>query len=186
MAEAQGDKRIGRLVLLSGPIGAGKTAVSQELVNLLPGPLVCIEGDTFWVHFQGTKGVGPHKALRAAMRAMVSAAVSYALSGFDVILDFTIPPWFLDTVKKIAGMRSVPLDYVVYMPSEAVCAQRASSRELGKIENYDGEFYADFKDSPTPPVEDDGSGPTAVAVAIAEGLSQGRFHLLEDLGLPRG
>jgi uridine kinase len=36
------------VIFLSGPIGAGKTAVARELLQLLPAPLSYIEGDTFW------------------------------------------------------------------------------------------------------------------------------------------
>src|SRR5580704_3586153 len=36
------------VTVLSGPIGAGKTAVSKELIALWPAPLAYIEGDQFW------------------------------------------------------------------------------------------------------------------------------------------
>lgn len=36
------------VIFLSGPIGAGKTAAAQELLQLLPAPLSYIEGNTFW------------------------------------------------------------------------------------------------------------------------------------------
>jgi chloramphenicol 3-O-phosphotransferase len=36
------------IIFLSGPIGAGKTAVAKALLPLLPAPLSYIEGDTFW------------------------------------------------------------------------------------------------------------------------------------------
>ena len=36
------------VTILSGPIGAGKTAVSNELIALWPTPLAYIEGDQFW------------------------------------------------------------------------------------------------------------------------------------------
>jgi uridine kinase len=36
------------VIFLSGPIGAGKTAVARELLHLLPAPLSYIEGDVFW------------------------------------------------------------------------------------------------------------------------------------------
>ena len=44
------------------------------------------------------------------MSAMAAAAIPFATGGSHVVLDFSIPPWFLDTVKKIAGMRDVPVD----------------------------------------------------------------------------
>ena len=39
------------VVMLSGPVGAGKTTVARELVAISPAPLYYIEGDTFWSHF---------------------------------------------------------------------------------------------------------------------------------------
>ena len=54
------------------------------------------------------------------MTAMTAAAVPYALAGYEVILDFSIPPWFLDAVRKVVKIKDVPLDYVVLRPSESV------------------------------------------------------------------
>ena len=39
------------VVMLSGPVGAGKTTVARELVAISPAPLCYIEGDTFWSLF---------------------------------------------------------------------------------------------------------------------------------------
>jgi ATP-dependent protease HslVU (ClpYQ) ATPase subunit len=43
---------------MSGPMGAGKTAVAKELLALLPAPLSYIEGDTFWsfINKDGERG----------------------------------------------------------------------------------------------------------------------------------
>jgi len=43
-----------------------------------------------------------------------------------VILDFSIPPWFLEGVRQ--RLKDVPIDYVVLLPSEAACAARAAAR----------------------------------------------------------
>jgi chloramphenicol 3-O-phosphotransferase len=171
--------KIGRVVIVSGPIGAGKTAVSTELAKLLSGPLVSIEGDTFWPHFVNGEGTGRQKQFRAMMRAMCSAAGAYALSGFDVILDFSIPPWFLDTVKKIMGRRNIPTDYVVICPTKAVCAARAASRPEGKIEDYEAynELYEDFSNWPTGAIKDNGSDSASIAAHVAKGLEAGAYRL---------
>ncbi len=172
-------EKAGKLIIISGPVGAGKTTVAAALVKYLPGPLIYVEGDTFWNHVYNLEGVGPYKTFRAVMRAMTSASVAYALSGYDVVLDFSIPPWFLDTVKKIAGARGVKTDYVVVCPSEPTCADRARSREEGKIEAYErySELYADFKDSPTEAIKDDSGDASSIATEIAEGLNAGKFTL---------
>ena len=110
------------------------------------------------------------------MRSMVAAAVPYALGGYEVILDFSIPPWFLDTAKRIAGMREVPLEYVVLRPGVEVCAQRARERAEGAIAEYAQyqDLYDDFAGADA--VTGDGT-PGETARRIREGLEAGRFRL---------
>ena len=38
---------MGTVIMLSGPVGAGKTTVARELIAIMPGPLSYIEGDAF-------------------------------------------------------------------------------------------------------------------------------------------
>src|SRR5271166_6139849 len=122
------------IVLLSGPVGAGKTSVARELVALSAAPLAFIEGDTFWSFIaKGDKKQARNKKFKMVMTAMTAASLPYAASGYETILDFSIPPWFLDTARAIAKVREAPLDYVVLRPSEAVCAARAAARAEGKI-----------------------------------------------------
>src|SRR6516225_3425982 len=115
------------IIMLSGPVGAGKTTVAGYLAENSPHPAACIEGDIFWGFIAKEAESGAHtKNFRVVMASMMAAAVPYATSGYEVILDFSIPPWFLDAAQTIANMRNIPLDYVVLRPPEAVCAQRAA------------------------------------------------------------
>ena len=167
------------ILILSGPVAAGKSTVAHELVRLLTDDVVLIEGDVFWSFF--VKGVrGPtQKSFRTIMSAMTAAAIPYATGGSQVILDFSIPPWFLDTVKKIAGVRDVPVNYVVLRPSETVCAQRATSRTDGSIADYTrySELYRDFDQVARHIVCDDDLSAADTAAVIARGVAEGRFRL---------
>src|SRR5271165_1681218 len=165
------------VIFLSGPIGAGKTAVAQELLQLLPAPLSYIEGDTFWsfIRKEGERGLRDN--FPVLVRSMTAAAVPLARSGFRVLIDFSIPPAYVDTARKI--LKEVPFDYVLLRPSLQVCVERAASREKGAITEYARvkNFYALFEGGAAEPICDDNDNPAALAQRIAEGLNQGRFRV---------
>jgi len=168
------------VVVLSGPVGAGKTSVAWELIALSPGPVAYIEGDLFWSFFvKGGEEKTRLESFRTIMRSMTAASVPFALADNEVILDFTIPPWYLPTVKKVLDFRNVPLDYVVFRPSEAVCAARAAARPEGKIADYSPyrELYAEFDKVEKHWVGDDTSSAAEVAAQIRAGLDAGRFRV---------
>jgi len=114
------------IVFLSGPIGAGKTAVAKALLPLLPAPLCYIEGDTFWscIKKNGERGLPDN--FPVLVRSMTAAAVPFARSGFRIVIDFSIPPTFVDTARKI--LKEVPFDFVLLRPSFEVCAKRDATR----------------------------------------------------------
>jgi Mg-chelatase subunit ChlI len=163
--------------MLSGPVGAGKTRVARELIALLPGPLTCIEGDTFWPFIAKAETRSAREIFPVLMRAMTAAALPFARSGFDVLLDFSIPPNFLDTARKI--LKEVPLDFVVLRPSVAVCEARAAGRAEGKIADYAPyrEFYALFDGAERYTISDDEADAAALAARIRERLSAGKFRV---------
>lgn len=167
------------ILILSGPVAAGKTTVARELVRLLTDDVVLIEGDVFWSFFAKGSPGPTHKRFRTIMSAMTAAAIPYATGGSHVILDFSIPPWFLDTVRKIAAMRAVPLDYVVVRPSEQVCAARAKARTEGSITDYSPylELYRDFDQVARHIVCDDAMSAAETAAAIVRGVELGQFRL---------
>lgn len=175
-------RRMKPIILLSGPIGAGKTTVARELIACSPAPVAYIEGDLFWSHIAGSAdSMPPNRQFRMVMTAMVGAAMPYALYGLESLVDFSIPPWFLETVDKMVHRKEVPVDYVVLMPSEMVCAARAAGRPEGAIPDYAtyAELYADFKSvGRRHLIANDETDAASVARLIREGLDAGKFRLL--------
>jgi chloramphenicol 3-O-phosphotransferase len=164
------------VTILSGPIGAGKTAVSKELIALWPAPLAYIEGDQFWPFLVKPAQGDRREDFRVIMRAMTSAAGSLARTGYDVLLDFSIPPAFLPSAQKI--LRDAPLNYIVLRPPLEICAARARDRTEGKITKYDRGFYALFAaDARHTAVPKNDESPKAVAEILHAGLGQGSFRV---------
>lgn len=169
------------VIFLSGPIGAGKTAVAKELLPLLPAPLSYIEGDTFWSFIQkgGERGFGD--VFPVLVRSMTAAAIPFARSGYRVLIDFSIPPTYVDTARKI--LKEVPFDFVLLRPSLRVCVERATARKEGAISNYERlkKFYARFEEGTIEPICDDSADPASLARRIADGLNQGRFRVPSEV-----
>ena len=165
------------VIFLSGPIGAGKTAVAKALVTLLPPPLVYIEGDTFWsfIRKDGERSLGDN--FPVLVRSMTAAALPFARSGFRVLIDFSIPPTFLESARKI--LKEVPYDFVLLRPNFEVCAQRAASRQEGAIRDTAmlRNFYTRFEQGTVEAICDDTTDPESLARRIADGLNQGRFRV---------
>lgn len=109
---------------------------------------------------------------------MTAAAVPFARSGFQVLIDFSIPPAFIDTARKI--LKEVPFDFVLLRPSLEVCAQRAASRLDGAIRDcvFLKNFYPRFEGDTIEPICNDDANPESLARRIADGLNQGRFRSL--------
>lgn len=165
------------VIFLSGPIGAGKTAAAKALLPLLPAPVSYIEGDTFWSFVQKPGDRGLLEVFPVLVRSMTAAAVPLARSGFEVLIDFSIPPAFAGTARKI--LKEVPFDFVLLRPSFNVCAERAASRPEGAITGRAmmKNFYAQFEEGTVEPICDDHADPVSLAQQIAEGLRQGRFRM---------
>lgn len=151
--------------------------MAQELVKLLPAPLSYIEGDTFWTFIKKEGKSGVQDNFPVLVRSMTAAALPLARSGFQVLLDFSIPPTFVETARKI--LKEVPFDFVLLRPSLKVCVERASTRKEGAIKEYARlkNFYALFEEGSIEAICDDNADAASLARRIAEGLKQGRFRV---------
>jgi predicted kinase len=123
----------GRIVIVSGPPGAGKSTIAQRLAADSSADLAThLYSDDFFNYIR--KGlVAPW--LTAArpqniviMEALISAAATYACGGYEVIVDGIVGPWFLDPWLAAADQHELDLRYVVLMPSEAATIARAVLR----------------------------------------------------------
>ena len=169
------------IVILSGPIGAGKSTVAKELIKSATTPTVYIEGDKFWsfiIKREETSEI--KKNFGATMWSMVAASVPYACNGYEVILDFTIPPFFLDSVHRITKARNVPIEYIVIKPSESICAERVANRHEGKIPDYSiyHEFYLEFAKAEKYCLSDDLGDAKAIADMIIKKRKNGDFNVV--------
>ena len=171
------------VIMLSGPIGAGKTAVARELASRWQGPLSAIEGDVFWSFIAKSKSSAKSESsdrrenFRIISRAMTAASVPFVRSGYDVLLDFSIPPEFLKTARVI--LKDVSLDYVVLRPSLAVCEARAAGRAKGRIADYGPyrSFYALFDGAEPHMIREDDADAVTIAEHVRDGLAAGLFRV---------
>jgi len=169
---------MGSIVVLTGPVGAGKTTVARELVKSAAAPTAFIEGDVFWSFIARAPAGRPRqRSFQTIMRAMFRSAAAFAADDFEAILDFTMPPAFLE--RAAARVESTRVHLVILRPSEPVCAARAAARSEGVILDYGPyrDLYALFDGAERHVIRNDAISPTAAAAAIREGLAAGTFRI---------
>ncbi|HVN00533.1 MAG TPA: AAA family ATPase [Caulobacteraceae bacterium] len=167
---------MGSIIVISGPVGAGKSTVAKALIRSAAPPAALIEGDDFWGFLAKPKPGRPAN-FQTIMRAMFRASAAIAADGYEAILDFSIPPYFLE--RAAARVAETPVHFVVLRPSVEVCAERAANRGEGTIADYGP--YRDLYDLFDVPerhiVRNDETAASDVAAGIREGLASGRFKL---------
>jgi adenylate kinase family enzyme len=166
---------MGKVIIISGPVGAGKSAVARELVSLLPGSVAIIEGDKFWSFIAKSEKSDWRENFHTIMRSMTAATIPFVRMEYDVVLDFSVPPHFLGFARKI--LKEIHLEYVVLQPSQKVCAARAAARPEGTIKDYSkySEFYLLFNEYEQYRIADDTAAPADLALRIKDGLKTGKF-----------
>ena len=136
----------GIVLIISGPPGAGKSTVAKEIASSSSKFAALVEGDTFWKHFSTSCTAPIGVRFKALVTAAIAAAMSYAMHGIDTILDFSVPPWMMDSATKMAKARGVKLAYIILLPNKIVCASRVAARQGLAVEDYSkwAEFHDEF------------------------------------------
>ncbi|MBB3947319.1 putative kinase [Rhizobium skierniewicense] len=122
------DDIAGRILILSGHPGAGKTTIAEALA-LLPGvPKVHLHSDDLWGYIkQGRIDPWlPESARQNRMIMQIAADVAgrYASHGYFVVLDGVVRPSWLPAFKALG----VPLHYLVLRTTVAEAVERCAAR----------------------------------------------------------
>lgn len=123
----------GRIVIVSGPPGAGKSTVARALAERAEGPLaVHMHTDDFYVYIR--KGyVDPWRPESqaqniAVMNALAASAAAFASAGYEVAVDGIVGPWFFDPWITAARAQGIDLRYVCLLPAEEENVARGVAR----------------------------------------------------------
>ncbi|HLZ75860.1 AAA family ATPase [Phenylobacterium sp.] len=181
----------GRIVIVSGPPGAGKSTIAERLAVDTPANLTAhLHSDDFY-NYVCKGSVAPWLAEArpqniVIMEALIAAAASFACGGYEVIVDGIVGPWFIDPWLAVARKHRLDLRYVVLMPSEAATIARATLRTAPGsltdpvvVQGLWRRFHTfaplaeNLVDTTRQRIEE-------TATAVRDGLTHGRFVLAWD------
>ncbi len=121
----------GRIILISGPCGAGKTTIARILAEEAPGSAVHLHTDDFYHSIR--KGYippwldGSTDQNETVVEAAAAAAKRFAEGGYEAYVDGVIGPWFLEPWIRLAEA-DFDVRYVVLRPDERTTLTRALRR----------------------------------------------------------
>ena len=172
---------MGRVIVVTGPPGAGKSTVSEGLALRLS-PSALVQGDQFF-GFLRAGAIDPWLEEAARQNEDVieagAASVGRLARRFEVVYDGVVGPWLLPAFVGGTGLQSV--DYVILLPPLAVCLDRVKTRMSHGFNDPAAteHMWNDFQRSVVGferHVIDGTADPAELAYTIAQRLNDGTLH----------
>jgi dephospho-CoA kinase len=122
----------GRILMLTGPPGSGKSTVAQLVAARLD-RAVHIESDAFF-HFIESGYIEPwrteaHEQNQVVMDIVGEVATGYAKGGYPTIVEgILIPGWFFEPLRDRLQRAGLHVTTVILRPSFATFLRRAQER----------------------------------------------------------
>jgi cytidylate kinase len=172
---------VGELVVITGPPGAGKSSVSERLVNRHT-PSALVAGDTFFAMIKQGYILPWLPEARRQNSVVLEAAASAAARLSDicfVVYDGVLGPWFLPTFVRATGLGH--LHYVMLLPPLEVCVERVNSRvghgfTDASVTRDMHKQFADARIDPRHMITEPNDHPARLAELIDQQLGEGQFR----------
>jgi predicted kinase len=185
-----------RIVIVSGPPGAGKSTIARALAKgSAQARAVHLHTDDFYAYIR--KGyVAPwlpesQDQNIVVMNALARTAATYALGGYEVLVDGIVGPWFFDPWLTAAREHDLDLRYVLLMPDEATAVARAVARQAPgamtdpQVVRTMWRHFQTFASPPDHVLDTTGQGTDETLAGIRDGLDLGRFVLRAPAAPPK-